>query len=348
MRALVVCFGFLAAALTASCVDRDGDPNVTTLTYATQYSPNHPFSRADAAWMEFVEQRSGGRIQVRPYWSGGLLSSESSITEIRHGLVDIGLITPIYTRGGVHAQRTQTGFYGGVRTMQDQVDVYQCLVREFPVLDQELHGLEVLAVQSGNFPGVITRDRPIRRLEDFRGMRIRAPTEIIPVLRELGADPVNLPMGEVYSALAKNIIDGVVAPADTIRSLHFSEVARYYSQVRFPRGAYPARAMHRATWQSLPADLQAVLREGEVVWEQAMIDQLTTAETNGAEFGRENGMEFVPFDPEDQIRLDEIYNQWAARSAEHLNQLSPGAGAIFPRAQELVAARNGGVQELCP
>src|SRR5690606_6743955 len=148
-------------------------------------------------------------------------------------------ITPIYTRGGVHAQRTQTGFYGGVRAMQDQIDVYRCLETEFPVLAQELHGLKVLAVQSGNFPGVITRDRPIRTLEDFRGMRIRAPTEIIPVLREIGADPVNLPMGEVYSALAKNIIDGVVAPADTIRSLHFFEVARYYSEVRFPRGAYP-------------------------------------------------------------------------------------------------------------
>lgn len=347
MRALATLAVLAIAAALGACAPERDPEGVVTLRYATQYSPNHPFSRADAEWIAFVEEQSQGRLRIRPYWSGGLLSSESSITEIRHGLVDIGLITPIYTRGGVHAQRTQTGFYGGVRSMQDQVDVYRCLEREFPVLGQELHGLEVLAVQSGNFPGVITRDKPIRTLEDFRGMRIRAPTEIIPVLRELGADPVNLPMGEVYSALAKNIIDGVVAPADTIRSLHFNEVARYYSEVRFPRGAYPARAMYHPTWERLPSDLQSLLQRGEAVWEEALIMRLTEAEAAGAAFGRENGMEFVPFDAADQVRLDSIYNEWAARSAEELEHLSPGAGAIFARAQQLIAARNSGAQEIC-
>ena len=38
-----------------------------------------------------------------------------------------------------------------------------------------------------------------------------------------------MPMGEVYSALAKGVIDGVVAPADTLRSLHFAEVAHYFT-----------------------------------------------------------------------------------------------------------------------
>jgi len=336
------------AAVLSACAQEPQQPGVFTLRYATQYSPSHPFSRADAAWIAFVEEQSEGQLRIQPYWSGGMLSSESSITEIRHGLVDIGLITPIYTRGGVHAQRTQTGFYGGVRSMQDQLDVYRCLAREFPVLGEELYGLEVLAVQSGNFPGVITRDRPIRTLDDFRGLRIRAPTEIIPVLRELGADPVNLPMGEVYSALAKNIIDGVVAPADTIRSLHFNEVARYYSEVRFPRGAYPARAMYAPAWARLTPELQDVLRRGELVWERALMERLTEAEASGAAFGRENGMEFVPFDAGDQTRLDAIYNDWAARSARELDRLSPGAGAIFPRAQQLIAARNDGAQEICP
>ncbi len=63
---------------------------------------------------------------------------------------------------------------------------------------------------------------------------------------QLGADPVNMPMGEVYSALAKGVIDGVVAPADTIKSLHFAEVARHFTTIRFSRGAYPARAMSDA------------------------------------------------------------------------------------------------------
>ena len=79
-------------------------------------------------------------------------------------------------------------------------------------------------------------------------MRIRVPTELLGVLRELGADPVNMPMGEVYSALAKGVIDGVVAPTDTFSSLHLAEVAHYFTQLRIPRGAYPARAMGMRRW----------------------------------------------------------------------------------------------------
>ena len=52
-----------------------------------------------------------------------------------------------------------------------------------------------------------------------------------------------MPMGEVYSALAKGVLDGVIAPTDTLKSLHFGDVAHYFTALKVPRGAYPARAM---------------------------------------------------------------------------------------------------------
>ena len=106
-----------------------------------------------------------------------------------------------------------------------------------------MHGLKVLAVQGGTLPGIVTRDRPIRRLDDLRGPSHPCAHRVADVLRELGADPVDMPMGEVYQAMAKRIIDGVVAPTDTFRALHFAEVAHFYSSLTVPRGAYPARAM---------------------------------------------------------------------------------------------------------
>ena len=51
----------------------------TVLVYATPYSPNHPFSRADRRWMDFVEQRSGGSLKIQPSWSGALLSSDKGL-----------------------------------------------------------------------------------------------------------------------------------------------------------------------------------------------------------------------------------------------------------------------------
>jgi hypothetical protein len=52
--------------------------------------------------------------------------------EVRHGVVDIGLVTPIYLRAGAHA-RTQAGFYGGSRGYEDQLAVYHCTPASFPL-----------------------------------------------------------------------------------------------------------------------------------------------------------------------------------------------------------------------
>jgi molybdopterin-binding protein len=49
-------------------------------------------------------------------------------------------------RGGMHASRAQAGFYGGVRSMEDQVAIFKCLARDFPVFGEELRGLHVLAL----------------------------------------------------------------------------------------------------------------------------------------------------------------------------------------------------------
>ena len=208
-------FALALAALLAACAPAPRKADYV-LTYASPYPPTHPFSRADIEWMHYVERASGGRIGFRPYWSGAVLSSDMSMVEIRHGLADIGLITPIYARGGAHMLRAQSGFYGGVRDIADQVAVYDCLAARFPAFGDELKGLHVLAVQGGNFPGVLTRSRPVRSLDDLKGLRLRAQTDAIDVLKALGADPVNMPMGEVYSARAKGVSDGVVSPADTI------------------------------------------------------------------------------------------------------------------------------------
>ena len=234
-----VLLALIASLLLAACA-RPAPEGVTVLTYATPYPPSHPFSKADQRWIEFVERESGGRLQIRPIWSGALLSSDMSLEELRHGVADIGLITPIYTRGGTHLTRIQSGFYSGADSIASQLALYQCLADRLPEIRHEMDGLEVLAVQGGLLPGILTRSRPVRGLADLRGMRIRAPTELLAVLSSLGADPVNMPMGDVYSALAKGVIDGVVAPPDTLRSLHLVEVADYFYEIKVPRSMAPA------------------------------------------------------------------------------------------------------------
>src|SRR5690349_12012144 len=286
-------------ALIPACAPRPAD-GVTVLTYASPYSPTHPFSRADSAWMKWISERSGGRMRIQPYWSSSVLSSEHSMTEIRHGVVDVGLITPIYARGGAHLIHVQAAYYAGLTTFPQQVALYRCLEQRDPQFGRELAGLEVLAVQGGNLPGIVTRNRPVNTLDDLRGLRLRAPAELLEVLRHFGADPVDMPMGEVYSALAKGVLDGVVAPADTLRSLHFAEVAHYFNTIRIPRGAYAARAMGEARWHQLTPAQQALLERGVAVWEHALATEIETAERAGERAGHEQGVGFFDMPQADQ------------------------------------------------
>ncbi|WP_154667529.1 TRAP transporter substrate-binding protein DctP [Niveispirillum irakense] len=335
-------------ALSACGGKEEPASGAITLSYASPYPPSHPFSKADIEWMQAVATKSGGRLVIKPFWSGSLISSDQSMVEIRHGVADIGLITPIYARGGAHALRGQAGFYGGIKDLPDQVAIYKCLEQAFPVFRAELEGLHVLAVQGGNFPGVLTRHKPIERLEDLRGLRLRAQTEALGVLRDLGADPVNMPMGEVYSALAKGVIDGVVAPADTITSLHFGEVAPYFTALHFDRGAYPARAMSDKAWQRLTPELRQVLMETQPVWEAALARQILVAEERGLEKGKDLGMRMImALPPADQERFRLLYAENARRIADELAHFDVDGHPILTHAQELIAARARGETPAC-
>lgn len=327
----------LATLLLGACGEPP-PPGVTELVYATPYAASHPFSLADQTWMKFVEERSNGSLRIRPSWSGALLSSEHSMLELRHGVADIGLITPIYVKGGTHLIRIQSGFYSGTTTMDQQLALYRCLEAGSPQFAAELEGLKVLAVQGGGLPGIVTTDKPIHALADLQGMRIRAPTELLGVLRELGADPVNMPMGEVYSALAKGVLDGVVAPTDTFRALHFAEVAAHFVTIEIPRGAYPARAMALERWNALSAAHRQVLDEAIAVWEQALEDENAKALGDGLALAQMEGVNFTTLPPGEQQAFDELYLALAERNAQSLSRYGIDGSAVFDLSRQSVGA----------
>ncbi len=329
MTRLTLLLGCALLALGANAA------GATVLTYATPYGPNHPFSRADKAWMAWVAQNSGGSLTIRPIWSGGLISSDQSLIELRHGVADIGLITPIYAHGGAHLLRVQTGFYSGAKTFEQQVAMYRCLAADSPEYARELQGLKVLAVQGGTLPGVLSRTREVHTLGDLKGMRIRVPTELLNVMRDLDADPVTMPMGEVYSSLAKGVLDAVVAPADTLKSLHFGEVAKYYTELQVPRGAYPARAMGERRWLALDPREQRLLEASTPIWEAAMARETRAAVQSGEAEGRAQHVQFIPVSAQDQIRFDELYEKDAARSAARLDRIGIDGMAVFRDARQI-------------
>jgi len=344
MKARVGVAVVVVAGLFTACA-REQPRGVTVLTYASQYSPAHPFSRADIAWMQWIAARSAGHLRIQPYWSGSVLSSEHSMSEIRHGVVDVGLITPIYARGGAHLIHVQAAFYAGLTTFSQQVALYRCMERVDPQFSRELAGLRVLAVQGGNLPGIVTRNRAVHTLDDLQGLRLRAPAELLEVLRRFGADPVDMPMGEVYSALAKGVLDGVVAPADTLRSLHFAEVAHYFYTISVPRGAYAARAIGLPRWSTLSDGERAILDESVAVWERELDQQLRRAQLAGEAAGHENHMVFTTPSDADKRRFLEVYNEVAERNARLAARFQIDGLRLYRYAQTVVARAGNGTVE---
>jgi TRAP-type C4-dicarboxylate transport system substrate-binding protein len=321
-------------------------PGTIELTYASPYPATHTFSRADITWMRWIEVQSHGHLRIRPYWGGALLSSNENMLEIRHGIADIGMITPMYARSA-HLQRVQSSFYSGIRSIPDQIAVYKCLAAAYPEMNAEANGLHLLAIQGGNVPGILTRKRPIRTLADLKGLRLRAQEDTAAVLRTFGADPVNMSMAEVYSAMAKGVIDGVVAPADSLKAVHLADVGRYFSTLKVPRGAYPGRAMSQALWQRLSPTDQDLFTRGELVWEQAMNSELAAALTAGEHYAQSEKIEIVPLAPGEQSRFDALYRANAFRLGRGLKPYGINGEPIARRAAALIAARDASGTMTC-
>jgi TRAP-type C4-dicarboxylate transport system substrate-binding protein len=307
------------------------------LRYASPYSSTHPFSLADRDWIEYIHTKSNGQLLIEPYWAGSLISADESILELRHGVADVSYIAPIYTRAGMRANRAQTAFYDGIQSIDHQVMLLHCLREKFPVFDQELEGVVPLAAQGGNQVYVLTKKTPIIRLEDFAGLRIRAPTEYIPVLTRLGADAVFMPMGDVYTALSKGIIDGVLTAPDGLTAMHFAEIAEVYSLVRFSRGAYTARAISSKTFSLLKPDYQRLMLESGAYWEERLAHHIGRAGDAGIRYAHESGMTIVEVDPAEQARVDEVFDKEVRKAAEELNEIGIDGHRIYSTARDLSA-----------
>lgn len=140
-------------------------------------------------------------------------------------------------------------------------------VLEGPIGDELLASLEGsgfvgLAWYDAGARSFYNRERPIRRLEDLAGLKIRVQkSEIMREMVEaLGASPVSLGFKEVYTNLYTGNLDGAENNLPSFRSERHFEVARHYSYDR--HSMIPDVVLvHGGFWESLPPEQQEALRD---------------------------------------------------------------------------------------
>jgi TRAP-type C4-dicarboxylate transport system substrate-binding protein len=129
---------------------------------------------------------------------------------------------------------------------------------------EEFRDVHPLAVHVHDAGYLHTRDRPVRTLEDFRGMKLRAPTrQTNKLLASLGAAPVSMPVTALADAMSKGVLDGAMVPWEVVPAVKVHEVARFHTETDPSVSAlYTAVflfAMNPKTYASLPDDLKAII-----------------------------------------------------------------------------------------
>lgn len=299
------------------------------LTYASPYTESHPYGAADAEWIARIEEQSGGRVDITPYWGRSLITSREGVDELSAGVADMAYIAPIYARSGYDMNRLVPGMFYGYTDPAKVLEVYQGLVEEYPDFNGELSGVHVVGYNVGTPMHILLREKPVNTLDDLKGLRIRSAVDFIGPLAAFGAEGVTMPMTETYPALEKGVVDGVIAPYEALKSLSFAEVVGYYSELPHSRGAYPSRGINGDVWASLPDDIKAIFDDNTNWLSIRTLELALEAEEAGKAYGMEQGVEFNAID--------------AAVVAEYAEEFAP---AIQEVAAELDAMGKPGTEVL--
>jgi TRAP-type C4-dicarboxylate transport system substrate-binding protein len=186
----------------------------------------------------------------------------------------------------------------------------------------EFKETKLIAVNVNGPCNVYTVKQPIRTQADFKGLKLRAPNrQTSSMLAMLGATPVGMPLPGIPEGLSKGVIDGAIVPYEIAPSIKLDELTKFVAETDRSQPAMCATifatAMNLAKYQSMPADLRAVIDRNSGLEKSAMFgrtqgDADVPARKKIAEAGVK--INVIPADELNRWRkaTDALDDQWAA------------------------------------
>jgi TRAP-type C4-dicarboxylate transport system substrate-binding protein len=142
-------------------------------------------------WSKEVEKRSGGKMVVRMFPSMQLGGKPPELyRQMVQGIADIVFTLPGYTAGDF-PMMSLTELPG---TATDAEDGTRKLWKNMEFFKEEFKDAKVLMLWNSDTAGIMSRAKPVRTMEDLKGMRIRTPSRAQSAqLTALGATPIDMP-----------------------------------------------------------------------------------------------------------------------------------------------------------
>ena len=257
-RLLIACSCLLAAAPLVAVAQ--GPVTLKVHHFLPTGSTTH--AKMIVPWCAKVEAESSGRLKCQIFPSMQLGGTAPQLyDQVRDGVADI-----VWTLPGYNAGRFPSMEVFELPFMITDAQSASRAAWQF----YEKHGrnefreVRPLAVHVHDAGYLHTRERPVRVLEDFRGMKLRAPTrQTNKLLAALGATPVSMPVTALADAMSKGVLDGAMVPWEVVPAVKVQEVARFHTETdpNVP-ALYTAVflfAMNPRTYAGLPDDLKAII-----------------------------------------------------------------------------------------
>lgn len=307
------------------------------LRYGLSFPPTHPFGIATEDWMKKIEKDSGGRVQIEPYWSGALVNPRQSYIELIKGVADIANYTGSYVKEGFHIEKAMRLLFYGVPVNSELAHrVYGELRAKYPQIDEEFSEGKVLARFSHSSYDLLTKNRPVRKVEDFKGLTVKVSGAFAHLINELGGEGARVPMSETYMALRKGTIDGALASFESLKSWKFAEVVKYYTILNMSTWPAGHVSMNLDTWKKLPPDIQKVFEDNVSYYGQRFAEENAKADKSGIELGKKQGVEFIELSPENLKKVYKVVDTIGLKEAKKIDDMGLPGTVIYNDARRLI------------
>lgn len=261
----------VALAVLAACGVRDpgtggavaaGSSQVFHWKLITSWPKNLPgLGMAPERLAERLRVMSDGRLDIKVYGAGELVGAFEVFDAVSQGTAQMGHGAAYYWRGKIPVAAMFTTVPFGMTAQEMNAWLHY---GGGMALWRELYAPFSLVPMAAGNTGVQMAgwfNKEINSVADMQGLKMRIPGLGGEVLKRVGGEPVSLPGSEVFSALQMGVIDATewVSPFNDL-ALGLNTVAKYYYYPGWHEpGPTTELIVNQAAWDSLPADLQAMV-----------------------------------------------------------------------------------------
>jgi TRAP-type C4-dicarboxylate transport system substrate-binding protein len=295
----IVCLTFMFA--TSPMHEACAAEKVFNLKVANYFPPPSKQSKITQEFAEELQSRSGGRLKVQFFGGGSLLTGPAMFKGIETGITDIGYSHVYYTPGRMPVCE---GIGLPIGTPTGWVAAHMAYDFYEKFKPKEFGNVRILCIH-GNAPSLIISNKPVEKLEDLKGVIIRAPSLSGEIVAALGGTPAPTAMMEVYDAISKGVINGVWAPYETLKTFRFAEVAKYVTDCWQIGAIYPFYlAMNKNSYNKLPHDLQSLVDTVSGQYQERFALMWNEVDLEGRAFGTKQGVKYIELSEQEGARWE--------------------------------------------